>query len=195
MRRSGSGPERARAGRSRPRFALTGTPGTGKSAVARALGGPPRCVEVGDLALRLGCASGRGRGVVVDLARLARRIDRGDAAGVDVVVGHLAHLLPVRKVVLLRCDPRELADRLRRARRGSPRLRAENVLAEAVDVLRVEAERLGRSVVEVDTTGRSPAAVAREVRRRIRGRWRATRRGVDWLGDPAVTDYLLRGGP
>ncbi len=182
-------------GRVGPRFALGGTPGTGKSAVARRLGGPPRFVEVGELAGRLGCARGRGREVEVDLARLSDRLEGGAAAEVDVVVGHLAPLLPIRRVILLRCEPRELARRLARARRGRSADRAENVLAEALDVLRVEAARLGRSVIEVDTTGRSVAAVAREVAGIVAGRPPPRRRPVDWLADPRVTDYLLRHGP
>ncbi len=188
-------PRRPERGRGRALIALAGTPGTGKSAVARRLGGSPRFIEVGDLARRLGCARGRGRGVEVDLERLSRRISEGAAPEVEVVVGHLAHLLPVRRVILLRCDPVELARRLGRARRGRPRDRAENALAEALDVLRVEAARLRRPVAEVDTTGRPVAAVAREVAGLLSGRPRRRPPRVDWLAEPGVTDYLLRHGP
>jgi adenylate kinase len=109
-----------------------------------------------------------------------------------VVVGHLAHLLPIRDAVILRCQPVELARRLRRARRGSPADRRANVEAEATDVVLVEALSLKRRVWEVDTSGRSLSAVAREVAAVVDQRRRPHSGSIDWLSDASVTDYLLR---
>lgn len=172
--------------------ALTGTPGTGKSAVAAALGRRWRSVEVAELARRHHAARGRPGHVEVDLARLRRRLRASSAlADVDVVVGHLAHLLPIRDVVVLRCHPLELEDRLLRAHRGPAADRRENALAEATDVVLFETVRPGRRIWEVDTTGRSVASVAREVGRRLRSRGRSSYGNVDWLSDPNVTAHLL----
>jgi adenylate kinase len=171
--------------------ALTGTPGTGKSTVARRLPASWRVVEVAELARQLGASRGRGTGVEVDLPRLARAVREGRTEGVDVVVGHLAHLLPLRDVVILRCHPRELRRRLARGRHGTAHDREENVVAEATDVVLVEALALRRRVWEVDTTGRSPSSVAREVSARIRARGRPSYGRVDWLADPTVTEHLL----
>ncbi len=172
--------------------ALSGTPGTGKSAVARRLPARFRPTEVADLALELG--TGRraaGRTVVVDLDRTVRRLPPPRVRS-QVLVGHLAHLLPVRYVILLRCHPVVLARRLARARRGSPNERVENVTSEAIDLILVEARRAHRRVVEVDTTGRSADEVARRVAGLLRRGGRARSDPVDWLSDPTVTDYLLR---
>ena len=174
------------------RIALTGTPGTGKSSVARALARRVDCVEVGELARRAGAAKGEDRSTTVDLGRLGRylRAHRG-LDGTEVVVGHLAHLLPIRDVVLLRCNPRVLEQRLARAHRGSPRERRENALAEAVDLILVEALERRRRIWEVDATRRTVTQVAREVEaiigRRPRPRWGQ----VHWLTDPGVTAHLL----
>jgi len=176
-------------------IALTGTPGTGKSSVARRLR-PLRTVEVADLARTWGLARTIPGGVEVDLVRLARRARGPDALdGFDVVVGHLAHLLPLRDVVVLRCHPLELDRRLRAAHRGSAAARTQNVAAEATDVIRWEASGPGRRVHQVDTTGRSTSTVARTVLAfaRTRRPGRSTR--VDWLSDPKVTDYLLDRAP
>ncbi|MGB6442765.1 MAG: AAA family ATPase, partial [Thermoplasmata archaeon] len=101
--------------------ALTGTPGTGKSSVAERLAPRWHCVEVASLARTHHAARTVAGGVEVDLPRLRRELAKpGGLRGIDVVVGHLAHLLPVRDVVVLRCHPIELEQRLRRARRGSP---------------------------------------------------------------------------
>lgn len=172
--------------------ALTGTPGTGKSSVAARLAARWRMCEVAELALDLRAGRRRGRTVEVDLPRLRARIRaRRRLPDVDVLVGHLAHLLPVRDVIVLRCHPVELARRLRRARRGAAADRRENFLAEATDVVLREALGPGRRVWEVDTTGRTVADVAREVDRRLRRRGRSSYGTVDWLGDPRVTAHLL----
>lgn len=172
--------------------ALTGTPGVGKSSVARLLSPGLRCVEVGDLVPTADDRSRRRSTVVVDLTALRRAVGRTNALdGVDLVVGHLSHLLPLRDVIVLRCRPIELDRRLRTARRGTPSDRRANFVCEATDVVLVEALEGRRRVFEIDTTARPIGEVAREVRRRLaRGgppRWGR----VNWLADPAVTEHLL----
>lgn len=189
---------RPRAGSSSPSgpVALTGTPGTGKSSVARGLARTWRVVEVGTCALEWGYATHRPGGTVVDLPALRRAfasLHRKDPH--DVYVGHLAHLLPIRDVVVLRCHPLELAGRLARGRRGRPREQSENVAAEALDVVLVEARGPQRRLWEVDTTGRPLSGVVRSVARRLRYRGRSSYGRLSWLSDPSVTDYLLERSP
>ena len=174
------------------RAALTGTPGTGKTTVARLLARGRPVVEVGDLAVRGGWGRAGKRGIEVDLRGLVRSLRaRPSEFGAEIVVGHLAHLLPIRDVVVLRCQPLELGRRLTRAQRGDRGTRRENLLAETLGVITAEALARGRNIFEVDTTGRSPAAVAREVAGWLRGA-RPSRWGrIDWLADPSVTDHLL----
>lgn len=173
-------------------LALTGTPGTGKSSVTSLLAPRIRSTEVATLAIRCGAARWTEGGLEVDLSRLRSALRRPSAWGeVDLVVGHLAHLLPVRDVLVLRCHPEELVRRLRLARRGNARDRRENYAAEALDVILWEAIRPRRRVWEVDTTGRSLAEVAREVERRLRRKGRSSYGRIDWLADPRVTAHLL----
>jgi len=171
-------------------LALTGVPGTGKTTVAHYLPSTLRCIEVSELARHWGVARRSSRGVTVDLGRLTRMFRRRRPPA-DVLVGHLAHLLPVRDVVVLRCHPEVLAQRLARAGRGSPNDRRENYLSEALDVVLVEAVRPGRRIWEVDTTDRSARAVARTVARLARRRPPARYGSIDWLADPTVTEHLL----
>lgn len=180
------------------RVALTGTPGTGKSSVARRLGIPGRQREVYELGAgrRPGAPTRRRTGerrrtYSIDLAAAARFLRSPAGDSVEVVVGHLAHLLPIRDVIVLRCHPRVLARRLARSRRVPPADLRENLLAEATDVILVEALDLGRRVWEIDTTDRSPASVAEEVARRRKRRGRPAYGRVDWLADPWVTEHLL----
>jgi adenylate kinase len=174
--------------------ALTGTPGVGKTSVGRRLAGRWTVVEVSELARQRGAAGRTRGGVEVDLRRLQAKLRRPGAWGrIDVVVGHLAHLLPVRAAIVLRCHPRELARRLARARRGSVSDRAANYVSEALDLVLAEAIGARLPVVEVDTTGRTARDVADDVDRRLRGSRPWRRPTVDWLADRSVTAHLLDG--
>ena len=172
--------------------ALTGTPGTGKSAVAQALRPTWSSVEVGDWAASVGAARRVRGGFEVDLARARIALETpGKRPSAEILVGHLSHLLPVREVIVLRCHPEELRRRLRAARRGSAGEQRENYAAEAIDVILTEALRPGRRVWEIDTTGRTVGSVAREVKRRLSRRGPSEFGRVDWLGDPVVTEHIL----
>ncbi|HEV2429531.1 MAG TPA: AAA family ATPase [Thermoplasmata archaeon] len=173
--------------------ALSGVPGSGKSSVGRSLAERFEVREIGDLAVATGLGR-RERGVVtVDLAGVGRWIlQRPRPPRPTLLVGHLAHLLPVSGVVLLRCHPRELLRRLSRARRGSKGDRTANALCEATDLLLFEALERRPPIWEVDTTDRSVADVAREVASILRRRPRPRFGRVHWLDDPWVTEHLLR---
>lgn len=171
---------------------MTGTPGTGKSTVAVLLAPRYRVREVSELALSTGAGRRRGRTVVVDLPLLARFLQRALPATLpELLVGHVAHLLPVKEAILLRCRPIELDRRLRRARRGGAASRRANVESEVTDVILVEALERGLRVYEIDTTDRTPLAVAREVERRLRTGGPARFGSIRWLLDPEVTEHLL----
>ncbi|HVL86896.1 MAG TPA: AAA family ATPase [Candidatus Thermoplasmatota archaeon] len=158
-------------------LALTGVPGTGKSAVARALGA--HGWQVLDLNAWIRGPGSREPGVVlgrdpqrdsleVDERALARALERTlRSAHADLVVeGHLAHhLVPLDFVVVLRCAPSELRRRLA-ARGWPPEKAAENAEAEALDVITAEvAELRTRELLcaEFDTTGRDAASLAAEI--------------------------------
>lgn len=175
--------------------ALTGTPGVGKSSVAQALQPALRSIEVGDLALRCGAGRRIGEGIEVDVPRLSRCLRRArDRSEFDLWVGHLAHLLPCRDIIVLRCHPAELGRRLAAADRGTPRTRRENATAEALDLVLIEAVRPGHRVWEIDTTARTVEAVAHEVRARFRRRGPPEYGRLAWLNDPSVTEGLLGRG-
>jgi adenylate kinase len=91
---------------------------------------------------------------VVDVRRLARRLPADDGARV-AYEGHLAHLLPVDAVWVVRCDPAVLRGRLEG--RGYPEAKVrENLEAEALDLILQEALGQHRRVVQRDGTRRTP---------------------------------------
>jgi adenylate kinase len=147
--------------------AVTGTPGTGKTTVTDRLDIP--VTHLNDLIREAGLWTDRDAerdSLVADLDAVRAAIDERSG----VVESHLAHHLDADRVVVLRCRPGVLADRLRD--RGANEAKAtENAESEALDVILSEAVAThGRDrVYEVDTTDRTPAAVAAEIEAVIDG--------------------------
>lgn len=163
--------------------ALTGTPGTGKSTVAAAVRTKGwNVLEVNELARRHGLLRGKDPArdsYEVDPEELQEALGReGYAEG--ILVGHLAHLLDVDMVIVLRCRPEALAVRLER--RGWPAAKIrENVLAEALDIILAEAMGSGVPVFEVDTTGLGQEETAEAVLAILAGeREKYAAGNIDW---------------
>lgn len=149
-------------------IALTGTPGTGKTTIAALL-------------------SARGIAVVSQKETMVPYILEHDAerdtdiideeawvedfvAVEGVIEGHLTHLLPADKVVVLRSRPDILAGRLR-ARGYSEEKVQENAEAEALDAILIEALEVHpeEHMLVIDTTEQSPEETADEIEAFIRG--------------------------
>jgi len=169
------------------RVALTGTPGTGKTTVADLVETDLDVVHLNDVVREEGLYTDRDEkrdSLVADLDAVVERY----ASATDVLVeSHLAHYLDdLDRIVVLRCEPGALERRLRE--RGESEATArENAESEALDVILAEAvERHGAErVYEVDTTDRTPDAVAAEVAAVLRGDRDPSAGDVDFTG------YLL----
>jgi len=169
--------------------ALTGTPGTGKSAIARILSGEGwTVIELRDLAHEAGAVVGRDEDrqtdeVDVDILEeaLMRELDRMEGKKV-LLVGHLSHHMPCDNVMVLRTSPAVLRERLEG--RGWPPAKVdENVEAEAVGVVLVESMEREEPVpvYEVDTSKGTVEACARLVAATLEGAGEGMEAGwVDW---------------
>jgi adenylate kinase len=137
-------------------IALTGTPGTGKTAIA-------------------GCLRENGE-YVIDLSQyiedngFKERFDKKrDTYNVDVdrlnaslkekapkdrrvfLDGHLSHFLDCDIMIVIRCNPSVLHDRLKKRNYASPKI-IENVQAEVLDVILCESIGSNARVFEIDNT-------------------------------------------
>ena len=134
------------------RFAITGTPGTGKSAVARELRG--RGYDVLDMTSFI---KDNGLREEYDAERDTYAVDverLNDAlSGMDdcIFEGHLAHFMDVDGIVVLRCSPGILAGRLRDRGYSESKVR-ETVEAELLDVILCESVDSGIPTFAVDTS-------------------------------------------
>jgi|TARA_B100000959_G_scaffold276695_1_gene331864 adenylate kinase len=116
------------------RLALTGSPGTGKSTVSSLMGSLGYCVEsVENLAEEFECIEGvdpEDGARPIDVEDLRKKLEhrwRMNPNEPMIIDGHLSHLLPVDCVVILRCRPSELRERL------IERSYSEQKIAENVD--------------------------------------------------------------
>jgi len=175
------------------RVAVTGTPGTGKSTAVELLDaetdgrsadteGPDADTEHLDTGFDLdvihlnevvheeGLTTDHDEArdsAVADMEAVADYLDGRD----DVLFeSHLAHHFDADRVVVLRCHPETLAERLQE-RGESDEKAQENADSEALDVILAEAvERHGEdSVYEIDTTDRTPEETASAIQSVIDG--------------------------
>lgn len=142
---------------------ITGTPGTGKTVVAKrlakALGA--RYISITEIAAKHKLFKGfdrQRRSRIVDTAKARLKVERSLSKGeLTILDTHVPEgIVPekmTRKVVVLRCHPRILEARLRARGWKSSKIR-ENVLAELLDTcLIASVEHYGwRRVVQLDTS-------------------------------------------
>lgn len=151
------------------RVAVTGTPGTGKTSATEALSEEYDVIHLNEVIREHGLAERRDEqrdSLIADLDAVREWL--GDWGG--IVESHLAHHLDADCVVVLRCRPDVLEQRLRE-RGESDESARENAESEALDVILSEAvDRHGEDAVyEIETTDRSPADVAAEIEAAIAG--------------------------
>lgn len=154
-------------------YALTGTPGTGKTSVSEEL--RRRGFDVIDMNEHI-----RAHGLLgeLDAERDTREVDldllndsleqyRADDA-VHLMDSHLSHFMDCRAIVVFRCAPSVLAERLEARGYGEAKVR-ENVQSEVLDVILCEATESDIPVYEVDCTSCGIAESADAVERILKG--------------------------
>lgn len=184
---------------------MTGVPGTGKTTVADLLSWKTGAalIDINKLVKVLKLYSGVDESDGAKLVRLKElQSELTSAIKAEkrsvIVEGHLGceMKLPVEKVIVLRCEPKVLRQRM--SPRNYPTAKiAANALSEALDYCTVWSERnYGKKKVwEIDTTGRSARQVAEETEKVILGKIKKKQSPVsfpDALLREAITGEKIR---
>ncbi len=173
------------------RVALSGTPGTGKTSVATILQNQGyMVVPLHQFTKEHHCVAGwdRKRNTeLIDMVKLEKAVKKF-YPGEELVFfdGHIGHLLrSMEKVILLRCHPRVLEQRLLE-KKWNEKKRKENIEAEILDVILCEAVQHHASddIFEIDTTQKTAEEVAAIVVRLVHKNFQPTRTyrvgQIDW---------------
>ena len=163
-------------------FLLTGTPGVGKSTIA-------------DLLEKKGYTITRAKDTVEKFVLEGSDDEPCDEISVDVdawaahfktregiVEGHFSHFIPgAEGVIVLRCNPEILVERLRARGYKEEKLR-ENGEAEALDVILIETFDLYHEdkIYEIDVSSLSPEEVVAQVEHVLHGQAFPCCGIVDW---------------
>lgn len=143
-------------------FAVTGTPGTGKTTACLELKRRGyEVIHLGETAERFGLLLGEGEDNIVDLQRLNEFVKSHNKDYV-FLDGHYSHLLDVDLIIVLRCNPDTIIERLKRMSWDDSKIR-ENAEAEAVDVILIEALETEKPTYEIDCTNLRPEEVASDI--------------------------------
>jgi adenylate kinase len=162
---------------------ITGTPGTGKSAIGDELSRRGyRVIHLTDTLGPYVVGDDEKRdALVIDVDRWAEEFVPVEG----FVEGHFAHFLACDRVVVLRCRPDELKARLSQRKYCPAKIR-ENAEAEALDSCLIETveEHDPSHIFELDTTGRDAAYCADRIEQFFKGEIPADFGHIDW------TEYL-----
>ncbi|MHA1864312.1 MAG: adenylate kinase family protein [Candidatus Thorarchaeota archaeon] len=169
---------------------IGGTPGTGKTMVAKVLGSKLQIdvVTLGELADKSGCISAqdkaRDTGIIDEDCLVDALVNLVDDKGKRILIeGHYIDLVPsgsVQWVFILRTHPQTLRERLVERGYKDEKVK-ENVEAEVLGVCQLDAlTSFGEDrVLEIDTSEMTPPDVALKIEQLISEEAAPTR--IDWM--------------
>ncbi len=161
------------------RIAVTGTPGTGKTTFCSASNYNTKTVE--EIAAEHGCIGEveDDGAAPIDVEKLTNNVTWPEEE-IVLVDGHLSHLLPVDAIILLRCHPSILRQRLSQRDYLESKIE-ENVECELIGV--ISAECLEKPCLEMDSAMGIDEMIA-DAERWLTDGFKPMRpnEGMDWIG-------------
>ncbi|HIP17199.1 MAG TPA: kinase [Methanothermococcus okinawensis] len=187
------------------KLAITGTPGVGKSTVSKALMEKLtknykwkfqdivdiKYVDITKVVIENKLYTEKDEDMdsyVIDFQKLNNHINNyslNHKKNLIIIDGHVSHLLDVDYIVVLRCNPEIVKDRLKKRNYSKNKIN-ENVEGEILDICLIESlERLQNNnilVYEIDTTNRDIDSIVYEIIEAINNK-KVKYGMVSWLED------------
>jgi adenylate kinase len=175
-------------------IAISGTPGTGKTAVSNLLKKNGYLViELNEIAIKNDFISGidkKRNSKIIDINRLNEYIsEKYVSEELIFIEGHAAHFLnSAEKVILLRCKPKKLKKRLEKKGWNETKIK-ENIEAEALDVILCETiEHFSEdSIFEIDTSNKQINSIVLSILEIIKSNFEHIKKynigKIDWSED------------
>ena len=161
-------------------IAITGTPGTGKSKVAKKFASMIgyNYVDLNKEIVKYKLYSSYDRKrktYVADMSKISKFVRLFNSK--TVFDSHLSHLLKCDTVFVLRCSPEVLLSRLKRRHWSKQKIK-ENYEAELISLISYEARRKHKKVFDVDATSKTISDIARKLVLLMKKR---SNKPIDWL--------------
>ncbi|AIJ05446.1 putative kinase [Methanocaldococcus bathoardescens] len=171
------------------RIAITGTPGVGKTTVSKVLGDKLgiKVIDITEAVKKYKLYTEKDEDMdsyVIDFEKLEKFVSEIEEKEKTIILdGHVSHLLNPDYIIVLRCNPEIIKERLEK-RGYKPKKVLENVQAEILDVCLCESKG---KVYEIDTTSRDVEDIVDEIVEAIKHK--KERKGiVNWTEE--YFDYL-----
>ena len=149
-------------------ISISGTPGTGKTEVARALSDRLgwRLIKLNGLAKEKDLYTGYDetrKCKIVDVDGVKKEVECLGKSNKNMILeSHYAQDMPCDVAVILRANPGELRGRL--VGKGWTKRKID----ENMEVCKTDAIEQGRKILEIDTTGKTASSVAEEIRKQLK---------------------------
>ena len=170
-------------------IAITGTPGVGKTTIVELLSDANFTIlSVKDLAKQYGCEGDfdeATQSIDIDIHKLAEQFE-ADSKVDTIVDGHLSHLLDVDAVIILRCKPSLLRERLTKRGYSEQKITAnvewEMIAGTWSEIIEFE---LDQPILELDATNCEPKEIFEAITQWINDDYSqdSTHPRIDWLAE------------
>ena len=181
--------------------ALSGTPGTGKSTISKLLQKKGyNIVSLNEIAINQGFVTGIDtdrNSKEIDIDRLNNYIDEYyRTKDLVFIEGHASHHLKTAdKVIILRCHPKKLKNRLQKKGWNKGKIK-ENIEAETIDVILCETVDIHpeKNIFEIDTTNKNIKSVLSSIIEIIKSNFKPIKNyklgNIDW-SEEILNNYQL----
>ncbi|MCQ2086316.1 MAG: adenylate kinase family protein [archaeon] len=163
--------------------AITGTPGVGKSTVSKLLSNKYNVIDINSYAKKNGLLEEFDTKLEtynVDVNKLSDSLKfKTKKSEIIFLDGHLSHFVSCDFIIVLRCDPNIIYERLKKRGYSTQKIQ-ENVQAEILDVILCESMKSGITTSEINCTNLTPSEIVKIIEETIKNPNLFAPGCVDW---------------